>query len=148
MWSSPIGETAGEYLSEEGGTMERWGELDSPLMKAVTGSAVLLFLALNFPWIFLAIVCAVLSYATALLAVVQTYRNRYGIVGKPELAVRFTAKALAGLKAGCERTVARTLEKRESRQRVRLEREEKLRRYKRERNRRKRERVRRVPAQR
>ena len=128
--------------------MERWGELNNPLMKAATGSAVLLFLALNFPVIFLAIVCAALSYTIALLAVAQAYRIRYGIVGKPELTVRFTAKALAGLKAGCERTVARTLEARESRQRVHWERKEKLRRYKRERNRRKRERLRRVPAQR
>jgi hypothetical protein len=128
--------------------MERWSELSNSLMKVVTASAVLLFLALNFPFIFLAIVCAALSYATALLAMVQAYRNRYGIVGKPELAVWFTAKALADLKAECERTVARTLEERKSRQRVRLERQEKLRRYKRERNRRKRERVRRVPAQR
>jgi hypothetical protein len=128
--------------------MERRSELENPLMKVVTGSAVLLFLALNFPFIFLAIVCAALSYAAALLAMVQAYRNRYGIVGKPELAARFTAHALAGLKAQCERTVARMLQERERRQRVRLEREEKLRRYRRKRNRRKRERVRRVPAQR
>ena len=44
---------------------------------------------------FLAIVAVALSYGMALLAVVYAYRKAYGIVGKPELALRFAAKCLA-----------------------------------------------------
>lgn len=40
---------------------------------------------------FLTIVAVPLSYAMALLVVVYAYRKGYGIVGKPELALRFTA---------------------------------------------------------
>src|SRR3712207_7055168 len=48
--------------------------------------------ALNFPLVFLTIVIAAVSYVTALVGVVCAYRNRYGIVGKPELTIRFAAK--------------------------------------------------------
>jgi hypothetical protein len=39
------------------------GEVNHPLVKAVAGLAVLLFLALNFPAVFLAIMAGVLFYA-------------------------------------------------------------------------------------
>lgn len=52
-------------------------------------------LALNFRAAFLTIVAVALSYATALLTVVYAYRKGYGIVGKPELALRFVVKVLA-----------------------------------------------------
>jgi len=125
---------------------QRWGDFDNPLVKGVAGSAILLFLALNFPLVFLAVVAAALCYAVVLLAVTGAYRNRYGIVGKPELAARFATNTLASLKEGCERTMARTLEKRGRRKRFLREREERLRRYKRERNRRRREQARNAPA--
>lgn len=38
---------------------------------------------------FLIILALALTYATALLVVVHAYRKGYGIVGKPELALRF-----------------------------------------------------------
>lgn len=51
-------------------------------------------LALNFRAAFFAIVAGVLFYGTALLPVVYAYRKAYGIVGKPELALRFAAQFL------------------------------------------------------
>jgi hypothetical protein len=128
--------------------MKRWEEFDNPLVKVVTGSALLLFLALNFPVVFLAVVGAALSYAAALLAVTYTYRKRFKTIGRPELAVRFVAKTLAGLKKRFSRTVVRTLEERERRKRLQREREDRLRVYQRELNRRKRERARRAAVQR
>ena len=125
-----------------------WGEFNSPLVKAVTGCALSLFLALNFPAVFLAIVAATLSYAVALLGVAYAYRNRYKIVGKPELAVRFVWGTFSEAREGCSRTVVRALEKRERKKRTRREREERLRRHKLERNRRKREQARRALAER
>ena len=123
--------------------MRRWrGDFDNPLVKVTTGLAVSLFLALNFPLAFLAIVIAAVSYVTALVGVVCAYRNRYRIVGKPELTIRFVAKTLANLRMKCRRSVARTLEERERRKGLKHERNERLRRYERERNRKKRERAR------
>jgi hypothetical protein len=45
-----------------------------------------------------AVVVVVMSYGMVLLAVLYAYRKGYGIVGKPELALQFAAKSLAGLK--------------------------------------------------
>lgn len=122
--------------------MEGWGEINHPLVKAVAGFSVPLFLALNFPNVFLALVVGILFYATALVGVVSTYRRRYRIVGRPELALRLAAKSLSHLKRDCSRVVARGLERRQSRRSIRLERKGRLRRYRRERNRRKREQAR------
>ena len=127
--------------------MERWGEVNHPLVKAVAGLAVLLFLALNFPAVFLAIMAGVLFYAISLLAVVGAYRKRYRIVGIPELALRFAAKILESLKEEYDRTVVRRLQERKRRKLIRQEKEQRLRRYQRERARRKREQARRAFAE-
>ena len=127
--------------------MERWGEVNHPLVKAAAGLAVPLFLALNFPAAFLVIVVGVLFYAIALLGVVGAYRKRYRIVGIPELALRFAAKILESLKEEYDRTVVRRLQERKRRKRIRQEKEERFRRYQRERARRKREHARRVFAE-
>jgi hypothetical protein len=127
--------------------MERWGEVNHPLVKAVAGSAVLLFLALNFPAVFLAIMVGVLFYAISLLGVVGAYRKRYRIIGVPELAVRFAAKLLENLKCEYDRKVVRRRQERKRRKLIRQEKEERFRRYKRERNRRKREHARRAFSQ-
>ncbi len=127
--------------------MERWGEVKHPLVKVVAGSAVLLFLALNFPAVFLAIMAGVLFYAILLLGVVGAYRNRYRIVGVPELAVRFVVKVSENLKYVYDRTVVRRLQERKRRKLIRQEKEERLRRYQRERARRKREQARRAFAE-
>ena len=65
-------------------------------------------LALTFRAAFFAIVAVVLFYGTALLAVVYAYRKAYGIVGKPELALRFAAQCLARVcsKTHTQRTMA------------------------------------------
>ena len=128
--------------------MERWGEVNHPLVKAVAGSAVLLFLALNFPAVFLAIMAGVLFYAIAPLAVVTAYRKRHRIVGVLGLAVRSAAKILESLKAGYDRTVVRRLQERKRRKLIQQEKEQRLKRYQRERNRRKREHARRASAER
>jgi uncharacterized membrane protein YccC len=127
--------------------MERWGEVKHPLVKAVAGLAVLLFLALNFPAVFLAIMAGVLFYAISLLGVVGAYRKRYRIVGVPELAGRFAAKVLESLKEEHDRTVVRRLQERKRRKLIRQEKEQRFRRYQRERNRRKREHARRAFAE-
>jgi hypothetical protein len=127
---------------------EWWGEFNHPLVKGVTGSAVTLFLALNFPVVFLAIVAAALCYAVALVGVAHAYRNRNAIVGKSELAVRFVRRTFSGFREGCNRTVAHALEERERRKLLKREKEERFRRYKRGRNRRKREHARRALEQR
>jgi len=127
--------------------MERWGEVNHPLVKAAAGLAVPLFLALNFPAAFLVIVVGVLFYAITLLGVVGAYRKRYRIVGIPELALRFAAKILESLKEEYDRTVVRRLQERKRRKRIRQEKEERFRRYQRERARRKREHARRVFAE-
>jgi cell shape-determining protein MreC len=124
--------------------MERWGEVNHPLVKAVAGLAVLLFLALNFPAVFLVIMAGVLLYAISLLGVVGAYRKRYRIIGVPEVAVRFAAKVLENLKEEYDRTVVRRLRERKRRKLIRQEKEERLKRYQRERNRRKREHARRA----
>jgi hypothetical protein len=123
---------------------EWWEDFNNPLVKGVTGFALCLFLALNFPGVFLAIIAAVLSYAVALVGVAYAYRNRNAIVGKSELAVQFARRTFSGFREGCRRTVAHTLEERERRKLLKREKEERLRRYKRERNRRKREHARRA----
>jgi hypothetical protein len=125
---------------------EWWGEFNNPLVKGVTGCALSLFLALNFPVVFLAIVASALCYAVALVAVSYAYRNRYAIVGKSEVAVRAARRTFSEAREGCSRTVAHALEERERRKVLKRERQERLRRYKRERNRRKREQARRVLA--
>jgi hypothetical protein len=128
--------------------MVRWGEVNHPLVKAVAGSAVLLFLALNFPAVFVAIMAGGLLYAIAPLAVVTVYRKRHRIAGVLELAVRFAAKVLENLKYEYDRTVVRRLQERKRRKLIRQEKEERLRRYQRERNRRRREHARRASAER
>jgi cell shape-determining protein MreC len=128
--------------------MERWGEVKHPLVKAGAGLAVLLFLALNFPAVFLVIMAGVLLYAISLLGVVGAYRKRYRIIGVPEVAVRFAAKVLENLKEEYDRTVVRRLRERKRRKLIRQEKEERLKRYQRARNRRKREQARRTSAER
>jgi hypothetical protein len=125
---------------------EWWGWFNNAYVKGATGCALSLFLALNFPVIFLAIVAAALSYAVLPVAVAYAYRNRYAIVGKSELAVRFVRRACSGFGEGCRRAVRHTLEEYERRKLHKQEKQERLRRYKRERNRRKREQARRALA--
>jgi hypothetical protein len=125
---------------------EWWGRLNNPFVKGATGCALSLFLALNFPMVFLAIVATALCYAVVPVAVACAYRNRYGIVGKSELAVRFVRRACSGFGEGCSRTVAHALEEYERRKLLKREKQERLRRDKRERNRRKREQARRALA--
>ena len=123
---------------------ERWEDINNPLVKGVTGFALCLFLALNFPVVFLAIVAAALCYAVAPVGVAYAYRNRNAMVGKSELAVRFVRRTFSSFREGCSRTVAHALEERERRKVLKREKEERLRRYKLERNRRKREQARRA----
>ena len=126
---------------------EWWGEFNCPLVKGVSGFALSLFLALNFPGVFLAIVAAALCYAVAPVGVAYVYRNRNAIVGKSKLAVGFVRRTFSGIREGCTRTVAHALEERERRKLLKRENEDRLRRYKLERNRRKREQARRALAQ-
>ena len=95
-----------------------WEEFNNPLVKGVTGFALCLFLALNFPVVFLTIVAAALCYAVAPVGITYAYRSR------------------------------KALEERERRKLRKREQEERLRRYKLERNRRKREHGRRALEQR
>ena len=127
--------------------MERRGEVKHPLVKAVAGSAVLLFLALNFPAALLAIMAGGLFYAIVHLGVVGAYRKRHRIVGVLELAIRFAAKVLESFKYEYDRTVVRRLQERKRRKLIRQEKEQRLKRYQRERNRRKREHARRAFAE-
>jgi hypothetical protein len=127
---------------------EWWEDFNNPLVKGVTGFALCLFLALNFPVVFLAIVAAALCYALGLVGVAYAYRNRNAIVGKSELAVRIMRRIFSGFREGCNRTVAHTLEERERRKLLKRQKEERLRRYRLERNRRKREHARRALEQR
>ena len=127
--------------------MRRWsGDFGNPLVKVVTSVALSLFLALNFPLVFLATVVVALSYVAAAVGVACAYRYRYGIVGKPELAIRFAARASADLREKCQQSVAHTLQERQRRKCLRRERSERIRRYKRELNRKKRERARKALA--
>jgi hypothetical protein len=125
---------------------EWWGWFNNPFVKRAMGCALSLFLALNFPVVFLAIVAGALSYVVMPVAVAHAYRNRYAIVGKSERAVRFVRRACSGFGEGCSRTVAHALEGYERRKLLKQEKQERLRRYKRERNRRKREQARRALA--
>ncbi len=123
---------------------EWWEDINNPLVKGVTGFALCLFLALNFPVVFLAIVAAALCYAVAPVGVAYAYRNRNAMVGKSEPAVRFVRRTFSSFREGCTRTVAHALEERERRKVLKREKEERLRRYKLARNRRKREQARRA----
>jgi len=125
-----------------------WEDFNNPLVKGVTGFALCLFLALNFPVVLLGIVAAALCYAVALVSVAYAYRNRNAIVGKSELMVRFVQRTFSGFREGCSRTVAHALEQRERRKLLKREKEERLRRYRLKRNRRKREHARRALEQR
>jgi hypothetical protein len=125
---------------------EWWGEFNNPFVKGVTGFAVSLFLAFNFPVVFLAIAGAALCYGVALPAVAHAYRNRYAIMGKSDLAVRFVRRTFSEAKEGCGRTMAHAVGERKRRKLLRREKKERLRHYKRERNRRKREHARRALA--
>ena len=127
---------------------EWWEDFNNPLVKGVTGFALCLFLALNFPVVFFAIVAAALCYALGLVSVADAYRNRNAIVGKSELVVRFVQRTFSGFREGCSRTVAHALEQRERRKLLKREKEERLRRYRLKRNRRKREHARRALEQR
>jgi predicted signal transduction protein with EAL and GGDEF domain len=122
--------------------MERWGGANHPLVKAVAGFSVPLFLALNFPTIFLAILAAMLLYAIGLLGVVHAYRRRYRIVGRPELALQLAAKSFSSLKENISQTMTRGLANHQNRKHLQQERKAKLRRSRRERNRRKRQQAR------
>ena len=122
--------------------MEWWGGANHPLVKAVAGFSVPLFLALNFPIIFLAILAGMLLYAIGLLGVVHAYRRRYRIVGRPELALQIAAKSFSNLKENTSRTMTRGLANHQNRKRLQQERKAKLSRYRRERNRRKRQQAR------
>ena len=126
---------------------EWWEDFNNPLVKGVTGFALCLSLALNFPGVF-PIVAAALCYAVALVGVAYAYRNRNAIVGKSELVVRFVQRTFSGFREGCSRTVAHALEQRERRKLLKREKEERLRRYRLKRNRRKREHARRALEQR
>jgi hypothetical protein len=127
--------------------MKEWREdFSNPLVKGVTGFALSLFLALNYPVVFLTIVAAALCYAVVPVAAAYAYRNRYAIVGKSELAVRFVRRTYSGIGERCSRLVAHTLEGYGRRRLLKREKQERLRRYKRERNRRKREQARRALA--
>jgi hypothetical protein len=127
--------------------MKEWREdFSNPLVKGVTGFALCLFLALNFPVVFLALVATALCYAVVPVAVACAYRKRYGIVGKSELAVGFVRRVCSSFAEGCSHTVAHALEGYERRKVLKREKQERLRRYKRERNRRKREQARRALA--
>lgn len=149
MRSLQIGERPRVDASVRRGPMkEWWGEFNNPFVKGVTGFAVSLFLALNFPKAFLIIVAVALSYAVALVGVAYVYRNRYAIVGKSDLAVRFVWRTFSEAREGCSRTVVHALEERERRKLLKREKEERLRHYKLKRNRRKREQARRALAQR
>jgi hypothetical protein len=125
-----------------------WEDFNNPLVKGVTGFALCLFLALNFPVLFLAIVAVALCYAVALVSVAYAYRNRNAIVGKSELAVRFVRRIFSSFRERCSRTVAHVLEERRRRKLLKREKEERLRRYRLKRNRRKREHARRALEQR
>jgi hypothetical protein len=127
--------------------VRRWsGNFGNPLVKVVTSVALSLFLALNFPLVFLATVVVALSYVAAAVGVAHAYRYRYEIVGKLELAIRFAARASADLREKCQQSVAHTLQERQRRKCLRRERSERIRRYKRELNRKKRERARKALA--
>ena len=108
---------------------EWWEDFNNPLVKGMTGFALCLFLALNFPGVFLAIVAAALCYAVAPVGVAYAYRNRDAIVGKSELAVRFVQRTSSGFRDGCSQTVAHALEERENRKLLKRKKEERLRRY-------------------
>jgi hypothetical protein len=101
-----------------------------------------LFLALNFPTIFLAILAAMLLYAIGLLGVVHAYRRQYRIVGRPELALQLAAKSFSSLKENISRTMTRGLANHQNRKRLQQERKARLSRSRRERNRRKRQQAR------
>jgi hypothetical protein len=126
--------------------MEWWREANHPLVKVVAGFSVPLFLALNFPIAFLAILAGVLLYAATFLGVVHTYRRGYRIVGGPDLALQLAAKTFSKLKEYCNRKVARGWERHQSRKTLQRQRKARLRRYRRECNRRKREQARRTLA--
>jgi hypothetical protein len=123
-----------------------WEEFNNPLVTGVTGFALCLFLALNFPVVFLTIVAAALCYAVAPVGIAYAYRK--AIVGKSELAVRFVRRTFSSFREGCSLRVAHALEERERRKLLKREQEERLRRYRLERNRRKREHARRALEQR
>ena len=122
--------------------MERWGGANHPLVKAVAGFSVPLFLALNFPTIFLAILAGMLLYAIGLLGVVHAYRRQYRIVGRPELALQLAVRFLSSLKEYTSLTMTRGLANHQNRKRLQQERKARLSRYRRERNRRKRQQTR------
>jgi hypothetical protein len=122
--------------------MERWGVVNHPLVKAVAGFSIPLFLALNFPTVFLIILVCILFYAITLLGVVHTYRRQYRIVGRPELALRLASKTTSNLKEACHCMVSRGLERRQRRKSLQQERKARLRQYRRERDRRKRQQAR------
>ena len=125
---------------------EWWGGFNNPFVKGAMGCALSLFLALNFPVVFLAIVATALCYAVVLVAVACAYRKRYSIVGKSELAAGFVRRVCSSFAEGCSQTVAHALEGYDRRKLLKREKQERLRRYNRERNRRKREQARRALA--
>jgi hypothetical protein len=127
---------------------EWWEGFNNPLVKGVTGFALCLFLALNFPMVFLAIVAAALCYAVVPVGIAYAYRNRNAIVGNSELAVRIVRRTFSGFRERCSLKLGHALEERERRKLLKRQKEERLRRYRLERNRRKREHARRALEQR
>ena len=103
--------------------MEWWREANHPLVKVVAGFSVPLFLALNFPTAFLAILAGVLLYAATFLGVVHTYRRGYRIVGGPDLALQLAAKTFSKFKEYCNRKVARGWERHQSRKTLQRQRQ-------------------------
>jgi hypothetical protein len=122
--------------------MERWGGANHPLVKAMVGFSVPLFLALNFPTVFLVILAGILFYTIVWLGVVHGYRRRYRIVGRLNFALQVAAKTFSNLKENSSRTMTRGLARHQSRRSLQRERKARLRRYRRDRNRRKRQQAR------
>ena len=127
--------------------MERWGDVDNPLVKTVAGLTVPLFLAVNFPAAFFVLVGGIMFYSIALVGVAHAYRRRYRIVGRPELAAQIATRTLAAVKGQCNSTISRSLEMRKKHKSLQQEKEARLKHYRRERNRRKREQARGLAAQ-
>lgn len=126
--------------------MAWWSGAYHPLVKAVAGFSVPLFLALNFPTVFLAIMAGPLFYAIALLWVVHAYGRQHRIVGRSERALQLAAKTLSRLKEDRNRTAAEGWERIQSRKSLQPEGKAALRRYEREHQRSKRNQTRQILA--
>ena len=88
---------------------EWWGWFNNPFVKGATGCALSLFVALNFPVIFPRHRCRSTVLCSSVGGSGLRIRNRYAIVGKSELVVRFAWRTFSGFREGCSQAVARTL---------------------------------------